>query len=119
MPAIVFSKRSVNYKYFSFQLWQEGFTRYTEYRLAQLAASSYKPTAAFRALKDYTPFSEAATKMLAGIKAEVLKPALSEHQREVVYGFGASEALLLERANPQWHRRYFAEKFQTGNYFNK
>ncbi len=106
-----------DYKYFSFQLWQEGLARYVEYRVAELAASRYKPTPAFRALKDYTPFSEVAAKTLAGIKSEVARPALAEHEREVVYGFGAAEALLLDRANPQWRRRYLTEKFQTATYF--
>jgi len=106
-----------DYKYFGFQLWQEGLARYTEYRLARLAAARYKPTSAFRALKDFTPFAEVAAKTLAGIKAELAKPALAAHQREVVYGFGAAEALLLDRVNPQWQRRYLTEKFQTASYF--
>lgn len=106
-----------DYRYFQFQLWQEGLARYTEYRIARLAAARYKPSPAFRALKDFTPFDADAAKTLAGIKAEVAKPRLSERQREVVYGFGAAEALLLDRANPQWQRRYLTEKFQTANYF--
>jgi hypothetical protein len=108
-----------DYKYFSFQLWQEGLARYTEYRLARLAASRYQPTPAFRALKDFTPFAEVAAKTLAGIQAELAKPALAEHERGVVYGFGAAEALLLDRANPGWQRRYLTEKFQTATYFDK
>ncbi|HKP12181.1 MAG TPA: hypothetical protein VJZ91_08735 [Blastocatellia bacterium] len=107
-----------DYKYFAFQLWQEGLARYTEYRVAALATSRYKPTPAFRTLKDFTPFSEVAAKTLARIKDEVNKPALSEHEREVVYGFGAAEALVLDRANRRWQRRYFAEKFQTASYFS-
>jgi hypothetical protein len=108
-----------DYKYFGFQLWQEGLARYTEYRVAALAASRYEPTPAFRTLNDFTPFSEVAAKLLAGIKAEIEKPALSEHEREVVYGFGAAEALLLDRANRRWQPRYFAEKFQTASFFQK
>ena len=79
----------------------------------------YQPTPAFRALKDFTPFSEVAAKTLAGIHAELAKPAMADREREVVYGFGAAEALLLDRANPQWQRRYLTEKFQTATYFNK
>ena len=106
-----------DFKYFGFQLWQEGVARYTEYRVAALAASRYTPSPAFRALKDFTPYSEVAARLLTGIKAEIEKPALSEHEREVVYGFGAAEALLLDRANRGWQRRYFAEKFQTASFF--
>lgn len=111
------SLSEADYRYFGFQLWQEGLARYTEYRIARLAATRYKPTPAFRALKDFTPFAEDAAKTLAGINAELAKPRLHERQREVVYGFGAAEALLLDRANPQWQGRYLTEKFQTANYF--
>src|SRR4051812_47058762 len=47
-----------DYNYFSFQVWQEGIARYTEYRVAELAASRYKPSKKFRSLKDYKPFRE-------------------------------------------------------------
>ncbi len=33
--------------------------------------------------------------------------------------FGAAEGLLLDRANPKWQCRYFAEKFNIDNYFVK
>ena len=36
------------YKYFAFQLWQEGIARYTEIRLAELAVDKYEPSQAFR-----------------------------------------------------------------------
>ena len=42
-----------DYRYFSFQIWQEGIARYTEFRMADLAAKKYRPTKEFRALKDY------------------------------------------------------------------
>jgi hypothetical protein len=113
------SVREDDFKYFGFQLWQEGVARYTEYRIAALAAARYKPSPAFRALKDFTPYSEVAARLLAGIKREIEKPALAEHEREVVYGFGAAEALLLDRARRDWQRRYFAEKFQTASFFQK
>lgn len=48
-----------DYNYFSFQLWQEGVARYTEYHIARLAASRYRPTRAFRALRDFTSFGAA------------------------------------------------------------
>ena len=41
-----------DYKYFSFQLWKEGVARYTEYRIARLAAEQVKPTAEFTALAE-------------------------------------------------------------------
>src|SRR5215216_193422 len=55
-----------DYRYFSFQLWQEGIARYTEFRIADLAAKGYKPGREFRALKDYTPFKTVADSILNG-----------------------------------------------------
>jgi hypothetical protein len=40
-------------RYFAFQLWQEGVARYTELRIAELAAAKYKPTPEFMQLQDY------------------------------------------------------------------
>jgi hypothetical protein len=31
---------------------------------------------------------------------------------------GAGEGLLLDKLDPHWHRRYFAEKFYVDKYFN-
>src|SRR5882672_496880 len=39
-----------DYKYFSFQIWQEGLARYTEFRMADLAAKKYRPSKEFGAL---------------------------------------------------------------------
>src|SRR6476660_629126 len=49
-----------DYRYLSFQMWQEGISRYTEYRIAKLAAASQRPSKAFRTLKDYRQFGEVA-----------------------------------------------------------
>lgn len=106
-----------DYKYLSFQLWKEGVSRYTEYRVAGLAARKYKPDKEFRALKDYKPFSEVADKLLKSILAELSTLKLDEAKRELFYPFGAGEALLLDRANPKWQSRYLAEKFYIDKYF--
>jgi len=58
-----------DYKYFSFQLWKEGLARYTEYRMAKLAAHEYKPSKQFRALKDFTSFGTVADQILSAITA--------------------------------------------------
>jgi hypothetical protein len=108
---------SDDYKYLSFQLWQEGIARYTEYRMAMLAAAKYKPTRVFRALKDYTPFAKAAADTRARIFKSLAEIKLDELQREAFYPFGAGEGLLLDRANPHWQERYFVEKFNVENYF--
>jgi hypothetical protein len=107
-----------DYKYFSFQLWQEGIARYTEFRIADLAAKKYQPTREFRSLKDYTPFKGVAESILnQQILGNLLTLQLEKSERLVFYPFGAAEGLLLDRANAKWQGRYFTEKFYLDKYF--
>lgn len=108
------------YKYFSFQLWQEGIARYTEFRIADLAVKKYEPSSEFRALKDYTPFELVAVSVLnQQILGNLPTIQIEKSQRLVFYPFGAAEGLLLDRANPNWQSLYFAEKFYLDKYFNR
>jgi hypothetical protein len=108
-----------DYKYFSFQLWKEGVARYTEYRLARLAATGYQPTGEFRALEDFTEFQQVADRMRARIMSELSALALGKQQRVAFYALGAAEALLLDRANPGWQSRYLTEKFFLEKFFRR
>jgi hypothetical protein len=109
-----------DYKYFSFQLWQEGIARYTEFRVADLAASKYKPTKAFRSLQDYTPFREVAETILnRQILGRLSELKIEKSERLVFYPFGAAEGLLLDRTNSRWRGRYLTEKFYLDRYFVK
>jgi hypothetical protein len=108
-----------DYKYFSFQLWQEGIARYTEFRVADLAAKRYKPSREFRALKDYTSFKEVADNILnKQILGSLPAIELGKSERIAFYPFGAAEGLLLDRANPKWKSRYFTEMFFSDKYFS-
>lgn len=109
---------SADYRYFSFQIWQEGIARYTEYRIAELAGREYTPSAAFRALKDYEPFDQVANGIKTGIITELFGLQLDQSRRVAFYPIGAAEGLLLDRVNPGWHKRYFTEKFYVDRYFN-
>jgi hypothetical protein len=106
-----------DYRYFSFQMWQEGIARYTEYRIAELAARSYPPSTAFRRLKDYRPFAEIAQETRRGILNELATVKLEDSKRVVFYALGAGEGLLLDRVNPRWRQRYLFEKFYLDKYF--
>jgi len=106
-----------DYRYLSFQLWQEGIARYTEYRMASLAASHYWPTKAFRALKDYQPFARVAEQTKENVLAELKNAQLGRSQRVLFYALGAGEGLLLDRLNPRWRGRYLTEKFYLDKYF--
>ena len=109
-----------DYKYFSFQIWKEGIARYTEWRIADLAARQYKPSKEFLALKDYTPFTEVADTILnKQIIASLPALQLEKSERIVFYPFGAAEGLLLDRANPKWQSHYLTEKFYIDKYIVK
>jgi len=108
-----------DYKYFSFQLWKEGIARYTEYRVAQWAAQKYQPTREFRTLKDFTPFSTAADQQHDLVVNELSTLKLESFKRVAFYPIGAAEGLLLDRSNPKWRSRYFAEKFDNSLYFTR
>jgi hypothetical protein len=106
-----------DYRYFSFQLWQEGTARYTEYRIAKQAAGAYRPSKAFLALGDYKPFAEVAEQINSGILNELTTGRIADYKRVMFYALGAGESLLLDRASPRWRQRYFAEKFYLDKYF--
>ena len=81
-----------NWRYFEFQLWQEGIARWTENAIATRSAD---PTTRASAYADQ-----------AGFEAELERPDLARNQRTVVYTMGASEALLLEACHANWRGRY-------------
>ena len=106
-----------DYRYVSFQMWQEGISRYTEYRIAKLAAESARPSKAFRTLRDYRPFDEVAEEIRVGILSELTSVNLAESKRVIFYSLGAGEGLLLDRVSPRWRQRYFVDKFYLDRYF--
>ncbi len=107
------------YKYFAFQAWQEGIARYTEYRLAEMAANEYMPSKQFQDLKDYHSFQDEARNVLAGIEKELTTLQLDKAKRTVFYAFGAAEGLVLDAARPDWRKRYFAEPFSLDKHFQR
>jgi hypothetical protein len=107
-----------DYKYLSFQLWQEGIARYTEYHLARLAADVYEPGKAFWELKDFRTYKDVARDILSGIEKELASVQLDKAKRTVVYNFGAAEGLVLDRLNSKWQSRYFEDRFALDKHFN-
>jgi hypothetical protein len=102
---------AADYRYFEFQLWQEGVARFIEYAAAQAAAESGKPPAAFRSLSDYEPYSEAAAGARLGVRRELERLALSRQRRVAFYPLGAATALLLEETRSDWKRVYGERPF--------
>ncbi len=106
-----------DYKYLSFQLWKEGIARYTEYHVAKLAATDYKPTKAFAALKDFTSYQSVADQVLNRTLNELSTLELEKSKRVSFYAMGAGEGLSLDRVSPQWRDRYLIDKFSLDTYF--
>ncbi len=105
-----------DYRYFSFQLWQEGIARYTQLAAADWAAEHYRPGQAFRQLKDYAEFSRVASELRHSILAD-LSRSPADSRRVFFYALGAAEGLLLDAAEPDWKNRYLTEKFYLDRYF--
>lgn len=106
-----------DYRYFSFQLWQEGVARYTEIVIAGMLAREYDPTPAFASLNDYVSFAEVARNLRRGMFQRLRTMSFKESRRESFYAFGAAEALLLDRVNPQWKDAYFTDPFFLEKHF--
>ncbi|MEP7146849.1 MAG: hypothetical protein ABI792_07555 [bacterium] len=106
-----------DYKYFSFQIWQEGIARYTEIKIAGMLKDSYSPGKEFKESEDYTPPDLFYTNILNRLllKADSLK--LSSDRRNSFYTLGALEGLILDRVNPDWKDLYFAKKFFVEEYY--
>ncbi len=96
-----------DYKHLSFQLWQEGIARYTEYRVGELASSGYTPSQAFSGLPDFATYAAASQAVRDRIHTQLTTVKLGESGRPAFYPVGAAEGLLLDRVNPGWRSRYF------------
>jgi hypothetical protein len=104
-------------KYLSFQIWQEGIARYTEYHVAKLAAAEHEPTKEFKTLKDYTLYEDEARRIRSGIEKELSSVQLDKAKRTAFYSLGAGEGLLLDVSKPDWRMKYFEEKFTLDPHF--
>lgn len=111
------SLKPADYRYASFQIWQEGISRYTQYKMVELAGRKMKPSKAFRELPDFVPFDKEAERLLAATLKEMQTLDLKTWERTVFYPFGAVEGLLLDRLDPKWRSRYLKEKFALENFY--
>lgn len=102
---------AADYRYFEFQLWQEGVARFIEYAAARAAAESEQPSAAFRSLPDYEPYAGVAAGARRGMRRELEQLALGHRRRVAFYPLGAALALLLEESRSDWKRAYADRPF--------
>jgi hypothetical protein len=93
---------AADYRYFEFQLWQEGVARFIEYAVARAAADTGEPSAEFQRLVDYEPYSRAAHNAPTALRQELERLDLAQSRRVAFYPIGAAVALLLERTRDDW-----------------
>ena len=105
-----------DHRYIAFQLWQEGIARYTQIKVAEVAAT-FEPASRFVNLGDYEPFSSYAARARAETLRELENADLASMKRVFVYPFGAAEGLFLDRWNPGWKNGYFRQMFSTDALF--
>jgi hypothetical protein len=97
---------AADYRYFEFQLWQEGVARFIEYAAARAAAETGEPSATFRSLPDYEPYSEAAHRARRTLRRELEELDLGRDRRVAFYPVGAAIAVLLDATRPDWKQIY-------------
>jgi hypothetical protein len=102
---------AADYRYFEFQLWQEGVARFIEYSAARSAAKAGEPSADFRSLPDYEPYSRAAERTPHSLRRELEELDLARQRRVAFYPVGAAMAMLLEKTRSDWKRTYARHPF--------
>ena len=105
-----------DYAYFSFQLWQEGIARYTEYKFLELL-TNYEPSKDIIKLDDYIPFKTLKSSFLQKELENISALKLQEHKRVCFYAIGLAEGLILDKVNPEWRDLYLSKKFYLENYY--
>ncbi|HSD67660.1 MAG TPA: hypothetical protein VLF95_13220 [Vicinamibacteria bacterium] len=108
--------RPEDYRYLSFQLWQEGIARYAETRVAEIAAREHRVSEAFAELPDYRTFAAAGDSLRDETLDELRTQTMAKDGRTVFYAFGAGLGLLLDQEGAGWRDRYLAEKFYLERY---
>lgn len=95
-----------DYKYFAFQCWQEGTARYTEIRVAQLAALAHRSDPSFLTDAQSAALMRTAGQIYWSVLERLRMIPLRTDKRVDLYAVGAGEALLLDQLAPGWHERY-------------
>jgi hypothetical protein len=82
-------------RYLEFQLWQEGVPRYVEVAVAEAAARAGEPG-----------YAELAKQLRSRVASELAGLNLGRDRRVAFYSIGAGLAMLLDRSDGSWKRRY-------------
>ncbi len=104
-----------DYKYFSFQLWQEGIARYTEYKFLEVL-DDYTPSIEVAGLPDFISFNKFREQFLKLHLGSVTALKFETEKRVCFYDIGLAEGMLLDKLNPQWRSQYFTTRFFLEKY---
>ncbi|HEX7677869.1 MAG TPA: hypothetical protein VF713_07080, partial [Thermoanaerobaculia bacterium] len=98
---------SKNYAYLKFVVTKEGVARYFEYRIAELAARDYHPTPAYASLDGAGAFTRAWESYYKPMPFQIKQLGNVSQSRNEFYNFGLGMALVLDRIEPDWQKKYF------------
>jgi len=107
--------KPADYRYYSFQIWQEGIARYTEYKFLDLL-NGYEPSRDVSNLPDFIPFETFRESFYKTHGNRITAWSLGKHGRECFYAVGLGEGLILDRLNPSWREKYLTDKFYLEHY---
>ena len=110
--------KPADYRYFSFQIWQEGIARYTEYKFL-MALDNYQASSEMAQLVDFCSFTKYKDEFFSQEKSSLINAKLDINKRDCFYAIGFSEGLLLDKLNAKWHDKYLTNKFFVEKYFEK
>lgn len=109
--------KPAEYRYFSFQIWQEGIARYTEFKFLDLL-DKYEPSKEVSGLQDFVPFGKYRGIFYQQQVGRIPEWGLNTHRRDCFYALGLGEGLVLDKQNPQWREHYLTDKFYIEQYSN-
>ena len=99
-----------DYRYLSFQIWQEGIARHTEYKFLK-ELDSYEPSNEMQQLKDFISFKEFKEKFYTSEINALRSSKLETDKRVCFYAIGFAEGILLDKQNEHWQDNYLLNKF--------
>jgi len=107
-----------DYRYFSFQLWQEGIARYTELKISKtLLDAGYTFSNSVAKMDDFVSVKKFYEDYYADVMNKITDNKLKDSKRVCFYAIGAGEGLLLDMVNPDWKELYFKDKFYLEKYY--
>jgi len=107
--------KPADYRYFSFQVWQEGLARYTEHKFLELL-KTYEPSKVVMELADFVSFKKYGKGFYQKQLARITDYKLEKGRRECFYALGFAEGLILDKLNSSWREKYRSERFYVERY---